>query len=190
MVVIVGLGHARSGTKYLAELIRAFGYDVKHEKLGKDGIVAWQWVIGKQVCPWGCPPRKTRLTPDDKVIHLVRQPWKIVASVLVNDFGYGSNDFRKRLVPWLFYRPQVDQVCLSVWTWNRFIDALPADFRVSVESAPKQLEQYFNHPPKNKLPGPCNQRSKPPNWQELRTNASADIRKLIDNMAADYGYEL
>ena len=38
---IVVTGCPRSGTLYTAKLLQAVGFDVRHEALGKDGIVSW-----------------------------------------------------------------------------------------------------------------------------------------------------
>ena len=42
--LILGLGHPRTGTGYTSNLLKTWGLDVGHEKMGADGIIAWQLV--------------------------------------------------------------------------------------------------------------------------------------------------
>lgn len=63
MILITGC--ARSGTKYIAQLLQNLGLDIQHEKMGRDGISSW----------WFAPKSHLRSKFSfDKVFHQVRHP--------------------------------------------------------------------------------------------------------------------
>ena len=42
---ILVIGHPRSGSGYISALMKAYGLDVQHEKMGNDGIVSWMFTV-------------------------------------------------------------------------------------------------------------------------------------------------
>jgi len=78
MIVIIGC--ARSGTKYISSLFNKVGYDVGHEKLGKDGIASWGLVPDSGKVPYG-PSFSELRGRDMTVIHQVREPLAAIASI-------------------------------------------------------------------------------------------------------------
>ena len=39
------LGHPRSGTGFMANLLSKYGYEIGHEEMGKDGISSWMFTV-------------------------------------------------------------------------------------------------------------------------------------------------
>jgi hypothetical protein len=76
MFLITGSG--RSGTKYMATVLRQCGLDVGHERPGRDGIVSSYycfeaaWYPGQHVAP---------RPAFDVVLHQVRHPLRSIASI-------------------------------------------------------------------------------------------------------------
>ncbi len=75
-VLVTGCG--RSGTKFTALLLRRLGLDVRHEKLGRDGIAAWPLAVRTSTTPW-CPV----VAPErfGEIFHQVRDPLEVICSV-------------------------------------------------------------------------------------------------------------
>ncbi len=76
-LLITGCG--RSGTKYISELLKCCGFDIGHEKDGKDGIASWPMAVSDDESPWGPPSNDYEF---ENVIHQVRHPFKTISSCL------------------------------------------------------------------------------------------------------------
>lgn len=66
---------ARSGSKYIKELLRRLKKDVGHERILPDGIVSWMIVHPRQI-----EQIKAVFEKDTTYIHLVRNPVKVIQS--------------------------------------------------------------------------------------------------------------
>jgi len=76
MFLITGCG--RSGTKYMATVLRRCGLDVGHEQMGRDGIVSSYYCFKVKRYPG------RHLVPRpafDVVLHQVRHPLRSIASI-------------------------------------------------------------------------------------------------------------
>ena len=49
-IKILGLGHPRTGTGFTSSILNSWGLEVGHEKLERDGVVAWQLAVENG--PW------------------------------------------------------------------------------------------------------------------------------------------
>lgn len=77
MFLITGCG--RSGTKYIAVALQQCGLGVRHEQMGKDGIVSGYYCFDAQQYPGGRHPVPR---PDfDVVLHQARHPLPTIASL-------------------------------------------------------------------------------------------------------------
>jgi hypothetical protein len=74
-LLITGCG--RSGTKYITHLLRRLGLDVRHERMGADGIASWAMAVDADSVAWGVPSRHYDF---DDVFHQVRDPRQVIAS--------------------------------------------------------------------------------------------------------------
>lgn len=76
-VLVTGCG--RSGTKFTALLLQRLGLDVRHEKLGRDGIAAWPLAVRTPTTPWGPAVAPERF---GEIFHQVRHPLAVIRSVV------------------------------------------------------------------------------------------------------------
>lgn len=75
-VLITGCG--RSGTKYIAFVLRRLGLDAPHESVGKDGSVSWCMAVDADWTPFG---ESCRGYEFEHIFHQVRHPLAVMASV-------------------------------------------------------------------------------------------------------------
>jgi len=126
MILITGSG--RSGTKYIARVLRRCGLDVGHEQIGKDGIVSGFYCFDADRYPG--KGHKVPRPKFDVILHQVRHPLKVIASVTTgNSRGWASQfvDVEKDASPlrwacyyWLTWNLEAERQAL--WTYR--IEAL------------------------------------------------------------------
>jgi hypothetical protein len=75
LLLVTGAG--RSGTKYVCFVLRRLGLDVRHERIGRDGIASWCMAVDADRAPWGVPRSAYEFT---NVFHQVRHPLAAIAS--------------------------------------------------------------------------------------------------------------
>jgi hypothetical protein len=102
-LLITGCG--RSGTLYASEVWRSLGLDILHERraapdgpIGRDGAASWFMAADDPNPPFGPSPLGCEF---DFVLHLVRDPLKVIASVAQYILGTGvaSPGFIERNAP-------------------------------------------------------------------------------------------
>jgi hypothetical protein len=74
-LLVTGCG--RSGTKFTAVLLQSLGLDVRHEKMGRDGIAAWTLAVPSARPPWGPPAARDYF---GEIYHQVRHPLAMIRS--------------------------------------------------------------------------------------------------------------
>jgi hypothetical protein len=74
-ILITGCG--RSGTKYITFVLRRLGVDVRHERMGRDGVASWYMAVDTSRVPFGQPRRGTTF---EHIYHQVRHPLQVIAS--------------------------------------------------------------------------------------------------------------
>ena len=77
LVLVTGCG--RSGTRYMTFILRRLGLDVRHERLGRDGIASWALAVDAEQVPWGPSARTASF---ELILHQVRHPLAVVNSVM------------------------------------------------------------------------------------------------------------
>lgn len=84
-------GFARSGTRYMSQLFKSFGFDIRHERMGRDGISSWIFGGRNTDVKYYLPVVSTiNRTPKpdpkfyefDEVFVVVREPIKTISSFL------------------------------------------------------------------------------------------------------------
>lgn len=75
-VLITGCG--RSGTKYIAFVLRRWGLDVPHERMGRDGCASWCMAVDAEKTPFGESCRNYEF---EHIFHQVRNPLAVIASI-------------------------------------------------------------------------------------------------------------
>lgn len=99
---VLVIGSPKSGSTYMAWFLRELGLRVEHERMGLDGTVNAAWLMPKIVDdPFLIDERARQHFIFDRVIHLVRHPLEVLASL-------------QALPPWPFLKWQY------LWTGVRF----------------------------------------------------------------------
>jgi hypothetical protein len=89
MFLITGSG--RSGTKYMATVLRACGLNVGHERLGRDGIVSGFYAFDAPRYPGRRHPAPR--PKFDTVLHQVREPLATIGSLTTGRHWRWSRQF-------------------------------------------------------------------------------------------------
>lgn len=99
---VLVIGSPKSGTTYMAWLLRELGLRVEHERMGEDGTVNAAWLVAKiENDPLFKEEKGRQHFMFDRVIHLVRHPLATIASL-------------RAMPPWPFLRWQY------IWTGIMF----------------------------------------------------------------------
>ena len=80
---ILVVGHPRNGTGHASQLLRAWGLDVGHEEIGRDGISAWYAMLNST--PPACNKVLWEAYQFTIVIHVLRDPAQAAFSVAFAD---------------------------------------------------------------------------------------------------------
>ena len=157
---ILILGHARSGTGYMAHLFNYFGAQIGHENYRENGISSWLFVniVNKTNISnlWG-PSR--RMQDEYKyIIQCVRDPINAVRSIyLEHKMHPGVFKFRQRIIKkWLNIdielidnitsKPSTpeDRAVLSYIYWNEIIKQQNPIITVQVENAVEPVKKFID----------------------------------------------
>ena len=144
------MAHPRSGTVYMSRLFtEAFGVEVGDEtRMGKDGISSF--LIGAVDNPrWGPDPWDYDF---ENRIHLVRNPLKVVSSVLAC-VTEGVQEYMARECGVDPELPAPHRCLLVYREWNKRIEIRKPNIRMKVEDAPEHLAKWLDREPDaSKLP--------------------------------------
>jgi hypothetical protein len=187
MFLITGCG--RSGTKYMATVLRKAGLNVRHERPGKDGTVSAIWIVEDERYPvyhhQGPRPEF------DLVLHQVRDPLKTIASLTTT--RPGSWRWLARHVP-IDLSDGILKIAAEFWYfWNLKCEAR-ASYRYRIEDLPEEwetLRQLIGIPGEldKTVSTTVNARShKKVKWPEIyqATSLCGSIRE----MGGRYGYKV
>lgn len=83
--LILGLGHPRTGTGYTHKIINSWGLKVGHEKMERDGIVAWQLVDKNGPWPFIKTVKKNDAYNYKYIIYNVRDPKTSIPSIIFTE---------------------------------------------------------------------------------------------------------
>jgi hypothetical protein len=141
---VLVLGHPRSGTGYAAHCFTRAGWEVGHERVGRDGIASWMWAVEGVPVPWG-DPRAGGLRFDN-VLHILREPAACVASIAFAERG--SEAWRAQHID---IPPDAAKIERAVWSlngWNRLISQLtPPTHTAQTEQIEQAVEAITGAPP-------------------------------------------
>jgi hypothetical protein len=127
LLLVTGCG--RSGTKYISFVLRRLGLDVPHERLGADGISAWDFAGPVRGRPYG-PAVSVRF---EQVFHQVRHPLDVIASVAT--FGPESWSYIYANTPCTRDEPLLVRAARYWLGWNERVETI-ASWRYRIESLP------------------------------------------------------
>lgn len=84
-ILITGCG--RSGTSYISALLIRYGFDVKHEAEGRDGVASWCMAVSNDKAVFGPALNEFKF---DLICHQVRNPLKVISSVhTISELSWG-----------------------------------------------------------------------------------------------------
>ncbi len=200
-------GCPRSGTRYLARILTALGYDCDHEAC----FNPWRVVLAEdrpETCIWGdsswmAVPFLETLPPETVVIHLVRDPLRTINSILGTGQLDWPNDYRSFLAShvWgddLYWPSDVREAAQNFWVnWNERIDGTGrVQIRMQVERARESLEVLVDvlDPGRKLSPSDLIRVNEIPTDENARpyltpaTLSSADLIPRCRELASRYGY--
>jgi len=213
-LLITGCG--RSGTFYATEVWRSLGLDIRHERpvpphgsMGKDGMASWFMTVDDPNPPFGPSAIGYEF---DFVLHLVRHPLKVIASVAQLLLGKGSlaSRYIEQNVPEIqlnseecSLKPRDQLILLSArywYHWNLLAQEKASD-TIQVEQLIPELPRLCELLEVEYKPGLADKISQNTNarwqyvreepcvveWTDIETLDSSLLEK-IRNLAALYGY--
>lgn len=140
---ILGLGHPRTGTGYTSKLLNLWGLDVLHEKMGSDGIVAWQFATrSKNPMPWLDKNIRFDDYSFDHIIYNVRNPFYSIPSIA--QVEKPSLEYRKKFVHISNNSNPVFTAIESILLWDELILSHNVNFIYQVENQTRDLYEYLS----------------------------------------------
>lgn len=210
MIIFTGCG--RSGTTYIAKLMRESGVEIGHESVGRDGVAAWQ-IVGapNENLPIGLNIRKRIIKglpieymsikdifdQASIVFHQIRNPVDVVPS-----FFTIPETFWMRVAQYMSINLEGSTIekAISYWYYNNLLTERISDYRYRIEDIDieignifARLNRQFNSAILDKVSRNVNSRK---NKEGYRDVSWIDIRHAIPsmydnivNLAIKYGYE-
>jgi hypothetical protein len=121
-------GFGASGTKYTATIFQKLGYDVGHEKDGKDGVVSWKHL--------------TKHENYGIILHQVRHPLKVLGSAVTgrnSSLEYILSNFDD--VPYV-YEDKLHTVMYAYVMWTEWADRV-SHYKYRVEDFETEYKVIF-----------------------------------------------
>ena len=140
---VVVLGHPRSGTGYTAHCFRQSGWDVGHEKHGRDGIASWMWPVQAERVPWG-EVRGDNPLPET-VLHVMRNPAACASSVAYTE--HRSEEWRSKWIRIPEGCGAVERAIWSIHGWSRLIESNHPTHRAKLEDVERVVGEIIWAPP-------------------------------------------
>jgi len=143
---ILVVGHPRSATGYAAKLLEAYGLEIGHEVMKKNGISSWMYTVPTiQSIPHG-ENTLPRFYNFENVIHIVRDPIKVVTSMAYSVLPDPiTENFIALYVP--MYRVPDHRICKAVYScvmWNRLARLYwPNSTIMKAENIEHSIESYL-----------------------------------------------
>lgn len=137
--LFLGVGHPRTGTGYTAKLLQLWGFDVGHERVGRDGVVAW---YAYEDTPPQCEPISLFESPLHK-IHVVRRAKPAVASII-----YAEGATKEYRMKKLGLEPTGDEVQDAINSYLGWTYRIRREFRIDhvfrIEEGVHDLYRFVN----------------------------------------------
>jgi hypothetical protein len=193
------IGHPRGGTGYLALLLRKFGYNVGHEKLLKNGISYWRYVIKT--------PKNTTFR---YTIHLLRSPNTCIPSIMLeNKYASGSYTYRQQNINRVFgidlpgYKDTLNKkaiyyielATLSFIFWHKLSSMKNPTHIINLESSYDLLKEFNNtNILKSDLPESYNSTKNKKNYKEhIKPTVDFDsidtiLKKILNSFCLKFNY--
>lgn len=136
--LILGIGHPRTGTGYTAKLLRLWGLDVGHERMGEDGIVAWQMADSKNKNPIFLEEGLNYETYTWlNVIYCVRDPKEAIASIAYTEGK--TLEYRAARAGFRVSENPLEMAINSLLKWDEMCLRLKPGFIYRIEDQAREL---------------------------------------------------
>lgn len=188
MFLITGAG--RSGTKYIATVLRKCGLDVGHEGLGESGIVSGFYCFDAD---WYPNDRHPVPRPQfDLILHQVRHPLRVIASMQTTH----SWEWACQFLPIDESAPLLQRCCYNWLIPNETAERQAAfTYRIeNLEGVWSELQRLIGFDASYKIAAslPNDINSRPHGnvtWNDVQ-KAVPEAYSTIVNAAERYGYQL
>jgi hypothetical protein len=139
-IKILGLGHPRTGTGFTSSILNSWGLEVGHEKLERDGVVAWQLAVENGPWPYMADFPNVE---SEILIYNVRDPRTSIPSIAFTE-NTKSMSLNYRLKNGVLESPNcVEQAIHSILQWDRLITLRNPDFTFRIEDQSQDLFAFL-----------------------------------------------
>ena len=139
-IKILGLGHPRTGTGFTSSILNSWGLEVGHEKLERDGVVAWQLAVENGPWPYMADFPNVE---SEILIYNVRDPRTSIPSIAFTE-NTKSMSLNYRLKNGVLESPnRVEQAIHSILQWDRLITLRNPDFTFRIEDQSQDLFAFL-----------------------------------------------
>lgn len=122
---ILIIGHPRCGSGFAAEICKNAGLDIGHEVMGRHGISSWMFAVNDWKYPFGPGlASNNKYVKFDRVVQHIRNPFKALPSIIVENRVSKSFAFRNRHIRRYFgvsmndYDSEINKAAFSFLTWH------------------------------------------------------------------------
>lgn len=176
---ILVIGHPRTGTGYTSKLLRSWGLDVQHEKMGKDGTSNWTYAATESDTPLF--DGKFSDHEWHTIIYCVRDPKGTIASVAyTEDTNEHSLNYRKKWGKYKLTDNKLTNAIRSIVTWDKLISKINPHVTFRIEDG---AEELFKQLQKRKVKVKWNDE-----WLSKKDNARRHAG--FDKLQEESGYVL
>jgi hypothetical protein len=192
------VGCARSGTTYMAEVLRAAGWKIQHERVKRDGAVSWELVFDDtQHVPWGSARKGRKFA---HTFHQVRHPLRTISTVYhAEEPLQRSWDYIQAHIPEISPQDSLLVKSAKYWYyWNLKAEAM-SEWTYQLENF-GQVREEFERRVGKRVPRvaiesvPRNINASSPHhqftWEELQQELDPELYDNIRHLAEHYGYKL
>ena len=187
------VGCARSGTTYIAKVLKKCGWKINHERVKRDGAVSWEMVFDTKQVPWGSPQKGRKFA---HTFHQVRHPLFTISSVyhaeLPESWEYvmehipeitpNDSPLVRAAKYWYYWNLEAEKI--SEWTYR--IEDIDQVFEEFERRVGKRIDRAaLTRVPRNvNTTGVHHQFT----WEELQEALDPDLYEKIRQLSERYGY--
>lgn len=187
-------GCARSGTTFIARVLRKSGLAVGHERDGAFGVVSWSMGIDTTDRCWG---PSSGLYQFKHIFHQVRHPLKAIASFhLANQRSW---DYVYRHIPQINREDKMIVRCVKYWIYWNLKAEKRAEWTYRVEDIENALPEMGRRLGRDLDPAIAKETSKTVNqrdypivitWKILSQTLKPELYLKLIKLAERYGYDV
>lgn len=185
-------GHPRCGTGYMAKLMQKYGFDIKHEEMGKDGISSWIFTV-KENQIWVDKTLNKKDYNFENLVMVVRNPFKAIPSIVYTEtLDPRSIQLRAKYIKENGKMNAIEFAINSYIKWNNLILDQSPDYIVKLEQANQQLSIFLDKTPlpEQELPDKNTNTRKHPDItiKQIENLAGKELTNKLINMGYQYDY--